>query len=248
MSKKVSFVILTWKRANMLKICIPKLIESIQNKNDCEIIIFDNASNDDTEALLKDLVSEFSSQIDIKYYISDKNLRLLAYKKLFKMATGDIVIEVDDDVLAYPTAVDQVFIKYFDNFKNFGFLALDVIQNEHTNGSKPESHHYTDVTVNGLTVESGPTGGWCAGFRAKDFKKISWLFNMMPLTMKSGEDGALQHLFKLFGKKSGIIKDQKCFHASGSFYSKQFDQLERDVEKYQAAGLDNFVQDYTQNK
>ena len=77
MSKKVSFVILTWKRANMLKICVPKLIESIQNKNDCEIIIFDNASNDDTEALLKDLVSEFSSQIDIKYYISDKNLRLL---------------------------------------------------------------------------------------------------------------------------------------------------------------------------
>ena len=65
MSKKVSFVILTWKRANMLKICVPKLIESIQNKNDCEIIIFDNASNDDTEALLKDLVSEFSSQIEM---------------------------------------------------------------------------------------------------------------------------------------------------------------------------------------
>jgi glycosyltransferase involved in cell wall biosynthesis len=169
---KVSFVILTWKRANMLKICVPKLIESIQNKNDCEIIIFDNASNDDTEALLKDLVSEFSSQIDIKYYISDKIYVYLLIKKLFKMATGDIVIEVDDDVLAYPTAVDQVFIKYFENFKNFGFLALDVIQNEHTNGSKPESHHYTDVTVNGLTVESGPTGGWCAGFRAKDFRKF----------------------------------------------------------------------------
>jgi hypothetical protein len=43
----------------------------------------------------------------------------------------------------------------------------------------------------------------------------SWLFNMMPLTMKSGEDGALQHLFKLFGKKSGIIKDQKMFSCIG---------------------------------
>lgn len=163
--------------------------------------------------MLKDLVSEFSSQIDIKYYISDKNLRLLAfYKKLFKMATGDIVIEVDDDVLAYPTAVDQVFIKYFENFKNFGFLALDVIQNEHTNGSKPESHHYTDVTVNGLTVERvDRTGGWCAGFRAKDFKKISWLFNMMPLTMKSGEDGALQHLFKLFAKNRALLKTKNVF-------------------------------------
>jgi hypothetical protein len=49
-------------------------------------------------------------------------------------------------------------------------------------------------------------------------------------------------------KNRALLKTKKCFHASGSFYSKQFDQLERDVEKYQAAGLDNFVQDYTQNK
>lgn len=248
MSKKVSFVILTWKRTNMLKICVPELIKSIEDKDNCEIIIFDNASNDETEVFLKEFVSNYSNIIDIKYYISEKNLRLQAYKKLFKMAKGELVVEVDDDVLAYPQGVDKIFIEYFDNFKDFGFLALDVIQNEFTNGAKPEQKHYTDVIVNNLVVESGPTGGWCSGFRATDFKKISWLFNLMPLSMKSGEDGALQNLFKLFGKKSGIIKNKKCFHAAGSYYSKQYDQLSRDIEKYQSAGLNDFVENYKNEK
>ncbi|MDH1240705.1 glycosyltransferase family 2 protein [Acinetobacter johnsonii] len=242
--KKISFVILTWKRSKMLKICLEELINSIHDKSNSEIIIFDNASNDDTESVILEFIEKYKNIIDIQFHISKENLRLKAYKQLFKMATGDIVVEVDDDVLAYPSHIDEIFIKYFNTFKKFGFLALDVIQNEHTNGAKPDLSYYNEVAIDNLIVQKGPTGGWCAGFRARDFRKISWIFNLLPLSMKLGEDGALQNLFRLIGKKSGIIKDQKCFHAAGPFYSKQFKQLERDIEKYKVSGLTQFVDEY----
>lgn len=243
-NKKISFVILTWKRSKMLRICLDELVNAIHDKSSSEIIIFDNASNDETESIIKEFSDKYQDIIDIKYYFSSQNLRLKAYKQLFKMASGEIVVEVDDDVLAYPSNVDEIFIKYFKTFKKFGFLALDVIQNEHTNGAKPDLTYYNDVTIENLTIQQGPTGGWCAGFRASDFRKISWIFNLLPLSMKLGEDGALQNLFKLIGKKSGIIKDQKCFHAAGPYYSKQFEQLERDIEKYKVSGLTQFVDIY----
>lgn len=245
---RISFVVLTWNRSEMLKICLDQLANAIQNKHLCEIIIFDNASTDDTRTVLEDFYKKFNDFIDIKYYISINNLRLRAYKQLFKMATGDIVIEVDDDVLAFPENIDSIFVQYFNEFQNFGFLALDVIQNEYTNGAKPHKSYYSEVVRNNLIIEEGPTGGWCAGFRLKDFKKIQWIFNLLPISMKSGEDGALVNLMKLIGKKSGIIKDKKCFHACGSYYSKQYNLLERDIEKYSTVGLNKLVENYRKLK
>lgn len=41
------------------------------------------------------------------------------------------------------------------------------------------------------------------------------------------------------GKKSGIIKDIRCLHATGPYYAKMFGSLERDIEKYDVAGIEN---------
>ncbi|MBF7688987.1 glycosyltransferase family 2 protein [Acinetobacter rathckeae] len=245
MNKKISFVVLTWNRSQMLERSLIELYSSIKNKEYCNIIIFDNASTDNTKEVISAFYNNYSSNIEIICHFSEVNLRLKAYKKLFKLASiADIIVEFDDDVLAFPENVDEIFIQYLESFTKFGFLALNVIQNEHTNGAKPDISHYKEVNIDKLVVEKGPTGGWCSGFRSNDFKKISWLFNLMPISMKSGEDGALQNLFKLLGKGSGIIKEHKCFHAAGPYYSQQFNLLERDIEKYKAVGLDDFVNNY----
>ncbi|MCF9045711.1 glycosyltransferase [Acinetobacter nectaris] len=249
MSEKIAFVVLTWNRSQMLQKSLIELFNAINNKSQAKIIIFDNASTDNTKNVVDEFCRCYGSEIEIKYLFSSKNLRLKAYKQLFKIAiTADVIVEFDDDVLAFPSGIDEIFIKYLSSFKNFGFLALNVVQNEHTNGAKPDISLYKEVSVNELIVEEGPTGGWCSGFRVSDFKKINWLFNLMPLSMKSGEDGALQRLFRILGKKSGIIKDHQCFHASGPYYSKKFDLIERDLEKYKVAGLDEFVSNYSKFK
>lgn len=242
--KKFSFLLLTWNRASMLSICLDSLINSIDDKKNSEIIIFDNASNDETSNILNKFKNTYDSDIDIKIIYSQRNIKLAAYKELYRMAQGEIIIELDDDVLIFPNKVDMIFEKYLKKFNKFGFIALDVIQNEYTNGAKPEEHFYKEVIIDNLILQQGPTGGWCSAIRRKDFKFISWIFNILPLSMSLGEDLALQRLMKLLGKKSGIIKNIKCLHASGPYYSKHYGLLERDIEKYRVSNLGALVDVY----
>lgn len=243
--KEVSFVLITWNRASMLSIAIEELVKVIDQKSNCEILIYNNSSTDNTADILNDFKFKHCNMIDIKIVHGDKNIGLNAYKKLFSMAKGKIIVEVDDDVLAYPKEIDNIFIKYFNTFKKFGYLALDVIQNEHTTGAKHSSDKYRDVVIDNLTVEEGPTGGWCTGFRRKDYKWISFIFNSFGrYNFKHGEDGALQILFKIIGKRSGIIKGLKCFHATGPYYSKHYNLIDRDIEKYSDSGRVDLVSKY----
>lgn len=237
---KTSFVILTWNRDAMLKVCLDNLFESISNKENSEIIIFNNNSTDSTSTVLDEFYRSNIGKIGIKVVNSDKNIGLNAYKKLMRMATGDIVIEVDDDVLEYPSCVDLVFEDYLSTFTDFGFMSLNVIRNELTKGGKPPEESYSEIERDGKAVQIGPTGGWCAGFRRRDYKKISFLFErVIPLSFKHGEDAVLSKLFKLIGKKSGVIKNVKCLHAAGPHYANIYGSLQRDIEKYDAAGIDN---------
>ncbi len=242
---KFSFIILTWNRKLFLEICLDQLLKSIGSLDDAEVVIMDNGSTDGTQAFLE----AYENRENIKIVKLDKNYGLNSYKKLIGKATGEYIIVVDDDVLAFPDNIKQVFESYMTDFPEFGFLALDVVQNEYTNGAKPTVDFYTEIEKNGKIVQQGPTGGWCTCFRRRDFKKISILFYLKNLNMKSGEDGTLSRLFNKWLKlKSGVIKDQRCFHASGPHYSKQYGCLDRDIEKYREAGLDSFVRMYTDYK
>lgn len=228
----------------MLKDCLTKLANAIDNRNDIEIIIFDNASNDETIDVIEQFIIE-NSDLDIRKIFNKKNIGLNAYKKLFSMAKGEYIVEVDDDVIDFPKSIDSIFDIYFNNFNNFGYLALDVIQNEYTGGAKRSEDNYQDVSKGELVVQQGPVGGYCSGFRRKDYKKIAWLFNFFgAYSFKKGEDAFLMKLFFLLGKKSGVIKGVKCFHAVGPYYSKMYGLLDRDIEKYERSGLTGHAEKY----
>ena len=245
---KYSFVMLTWNRANYIKIGLPKLIQSIKDNNQSEIIIMDNNSSDDTVAVIRSMISQYKN---IKLIQNKKNIGLNAYKKLFLKAKGTYIIEVDDDVLEMPERVDQIFEDYFNTFPDYGFLALNVVQNELTNGAKPGVENYKEDIRGGKTIEEGPVGGWFSGFRKKDFWRLPFLVRFLryDLNFKFGEDTAIDYLVRnKLNKRCGIIKDYICFHASGPYYSQQFEAIDRDLEKYKKDGLDNFVDIYNQYK
>jgi glycosyltransferase involved in cell wall biosynthesis len=238
---KTSFVLLTWNRYKFLELCIEALIASIANTADSEIIVMDNGSTDNTTEVLE----RYRDNKLVRVILRDKNYGLNAYKKLFSYAKGDRIVIVDDDVLSFPPKLDLIFEDYMQTFTNYGFIALNVIQNEFTNGSKPTPEHYVDETINGKTIEFGPTGGWCACFRKADYRKIWLRVAFADLNMKNSEDGFLVHTFqKRLKLKSGIIKNEICFHASGPYYAKQYGHLDREIEKYKQSGLQEFVDDY----
>jgi len=243
----ISFVMLTWNR----KLFVEKMFSSFyENKSaDCEyeFLIIDNGSNDGTVDYLSN-TAKLDKNIKVRY--NKKNKGLNEYKKLFNLSKGDYILIIDDDVIEFPKNFDKTMVEYMDKFEDFGFVCLDVVQNEYTDGAKPDSSHYEDITRNGLTISKGPTGGWCTIFRKKDYRKIKWHF-VLGKKLKFGyaEDGKLQRKFdRILHLKSGVIKDVKCFHACGPYYSQKYGFLDRDIEKYKMSGLDRMINKYQEYK
>jgi glycosyltransferase involved in cell wall biosynthesis len=238
---KYSFVLLTWNRYKFLEQSLPALIASIENPDDCEIVVMDNGSTDKTPEILRG----YQEKSFIRVITRDKNYGLPAYKKLFKLAQGDYIVVVDDDVLEFPKCVDRIFTEYFQRFPDYGFLALNVVQNEYTNGAKPGPESYIADTRDGKTVERGPTGGWCACFRKSNYQKLWLPLLIYPLSMKRPEDGFISRNFKRkLNLESGIIRDHSCFHACGPHYARVYGHLDREIQKYAESGLSSFVDEY----
>ncbi len=237
----LSFVILTWNRAKFLDLCVSRLTENIADTNRCEILIADNGSTDATSSVL----DRHAQSPHVTVIRRKRNYGLNTYKMLFRRARGEHIVIVDDDVVEFPKSLDRTFLEYMRAYRDYGFLALNVVQNEFTNGAKPAQQCYTEDKRDGYVVERGPTGGWCTCFRRKDYRKIRLVFGLLNLNMRHGEDYALERLFRwLLHLKSGIIRDARCFHASGPHYSKENGYLERDIEKYRKARLDSFANAY----
>jgi len=238
----ISICILTWNRSKFLEMCIDNLLEALIYFENSEILIMDNGSTDQTEKVLE----KYKQNKQIRIIRNKKHIGIRAYKKLFGKAKGDYIIDLDDDVLEFPLYFDRTMIEYMNLYSDYGFLALNVIQNEYTNGAKPDASNYMDDIRHGKTVLKGPAGGWCTCFRRDDYMKIRNIFNLTPLSFKKGgEDNILAGLFKKYLKLNvGIIKDQVCFHACGAHYARQYGHLEREIAKYESGNLTAFVDHY----
>jgi GT2 family glycosyltransferase/tetratricopeptide (TPR) repeat protein len=233
---KVSVIILTWNRSRMLDACLQSLFNNLYYTDSHQIIIGNSGSTDDTDVVVE--------KYPIDNYIKvDQNIGLELYKELFEQAKGEIIIVIDDDVIELPRHFDKEFEKYFEEFPDYGYLGLNVVQNEMTNGAKPDDSFYRDDRRGERIVQEGPVVGCCAAIKRKTFIELDG-FKGYHLSMKLVEDGVLCHKIKKLGLRTGIIKGVRCFHASGPAYSQQFGYLERDIRKYEEQEMTDFVKSY----
>ncbi|MGP8214412.1 MAG: glycosyltransferase family 2 protein [Bacteroidia bacterium] len=237
----ISICILTRNRPKFLKICVNNLLEKLYYLENYEIIIMDNGSTDQTKKLLE----EYGQSKKIRILRNKKHIGLNGFKKLFRKAKGEYIIEIDDDVLEFPLYFDRTMVEYINVYTDYGYLALNVVQNEFTNGAKPDDTHYTDDIRKDKIVQQGPAGAWCTCFRRNDYRKVRIPFDLLPLSLRRTQDSVLAGLFNKYLKlKPGIIKTDICFHASGPYYAKQYGYLETEIEKYQDNNLASFVEHY----
>ena len=229
----VSIVLLTWNRAPFLEICLEKMFASLRATDQGgprrEIILMDNGSTDATP----DVLARYLGRDDVKVVRNKKNYGINAYKRLFFRTRGKVIIEVDDDILGFPDRFDEILIDYLDAYPDYGYLALNVLQNDKTDGHKPPAENYHDVVRGDKIVEDGPTGGWCTAFRQKHYRLLKYIWFFWDIDFKTPEDAYLASFFWRLKKKIGIIKPYKCFHASGPAYAKEFGLLAREIEKYE---------------
>ena len=237
----LSFCMLTWNRAPMLKVCLESFFAKLSNELPIELIVMDNASTDDTKAVLE----KYSHKANVRIVLNQKNLRLNAYKPLFGMARGEYIVDVDDDIIEFPVGFDKSIVDYFEAFPDYGFICLNVVQDEKTNGHKPGPECYKLDIRGDKVMEEGPVGGWCAAFRRSHFRLFRIFFNMLNLSIARVEDGVLSgFLHVVLRKRQGVIKSAVCLHATGPYYARQFGLLRREAEKYEAAGLSKEAQEF----
>ncbi len=241
----ISLVLLTWNRYRFLDLCLASLFANLSGAFDYQILLLDNGSTDLTPQVL----NRYRNQPGLTLLTHVENRGLSAYKTLFNKAEGEIIIEIDDDILDFPKDFDQIMAAYLATYSDYGFLSLNVIQDERTNGAKPDPSHYAEDIRGDKTVEQGPAGGWCAGFRRKNYRSVWLPFNLIPLNMKRCEDGTLTALFRmLLGLKAGVIREAVCLHACGPYYAQQYGQTEREIQKYMAAGLTELADSYIRTR
>ena len=102
---KYSVIIPTYNRSKMLAEAIASVRAQSFNKDAYEIIVVDNGSKDDTRETVDRLNRDGDKQI-LYFYEAEPGL-LYARHKGARVASGDILLYIDDDVIVSPKWLDE---------------------------------------------------------------------------------------------------------------------------------------------
>ncbi len=111
---KTSVVIITHNRPKLLLLTLKSLLNQTVPPN--EVVIFDDASNTSIVNLIENFISRYRSiKIPIRVIRSNNEIGLGAARSIAaKNTTGDIIIFLDDDVIAFENLIGS-YIKAFEN-------------------------------------------------------------------------------------------------------------------------------------
>jgi GT2 family glycosyltransferase len=213
----IAIVVLTHNRVHLIAKCVENVLLRTSDATH-EIVIWNNASTDETAAYLDSL-----DDPRIRVVHSEKNIGQNAYARAFRLTTAPYLVELDDDVVNAPEHWDATLRDAFAKLPEVGFLAADLEDDPHDLASRARHHvrphEYTLVVENGVRLLTGPAGGGCAitsrelnervgGFR-EDAKRVFWL-----------EDEAYIGDIRQLGFKSAVLADLRVHHTGGPYYTK----------------------------
>jgi glycosyltransferase involved in cell wall biosynthesis len=103
-----SIIVCTYNRCEYLKETIESIIDAIDNRQDCELLIIDNNSGDQTSAIVK----SFNSCLSLKYFLETRQGLSHARNRGMQEAAGEVLVYLDDDIELpsnYFEVCDQIF-------------------------------------------------------------------------------------------------------------------------------------------
>lgn len=182
---RASFVIVNFNRKEELVKTISKTQELINGNADYEILVVDNASNDESVETVK---ADFP---DVKLIIKTENIGAPAWNEGFAEAKGEYLIIIDDDSHV-ESGLDDA-LNYLDKNPGVGVLALNVTSGPYTSqdwGWKDEQNIVGFI-------------GCGAILRRKTYEKIGgyadWIFlyvNEWELGLRAVEAGYTVRFFE----------------------------------------------------
>src|SRR3989339_1656135 len=92
-NKKITVVICTYNRANLLKISLQSLVEQTLDQSNFDVLVIDNNSNDIT----KEVVNMFKSLLPLKYVFEPTQGLSHARNRAIKEVKSEYIAYIDDD-------------------------------------------------------------------------------------------------------------------------------------------------------
>jgi GT2 family glycosyltransferase len=212
----IAIVVLTHNRADLLNKCVDNVLRATSDATR-EIVIWDNASTDETQSYLATITDP-----RIRVIRSEENIGQSAYARAFRETSAPYLIEIDDDVVGAPPEWDKTLRDAYVRLPDVGFLAADLEDDPHDEASRVRHHvrphEYELVEEHGVRLLRGPAGGGCAmtsrelnqragGFK-ENKKEVFWL-----------EDAAYIGDIQRLGYTSAVLADLRVHHTGGPYYT-----------------------------
>jgi GT2 family glycosyltransferase len=227
----IAIVVLTHNRAHLVSKCVENVLLRTSDATR-EIVIWDNASSDETEEYLATIEDP-----RVRVIRSDENIGQSAYARAFRETTAPYMIELDDDVTDAPPAWDRMMLEAFVRLPDVGFLAADLEDDPNDVASRYRHHirphEYTLVEEHGVRLLRGPAGGGCA-ITSREINQQAGGFLESKKEVFFLEDAAYIRKLETIGYTSAVLADLRVHHTGGPYYSSTPKEKARYWRKYWA--------------
>lgn len=204
---RFSIIIPTFNRLNYIKQGVASLLEATTNE-DCEILVWDNASSDGSGEWLDSLEDP-----RLRVIHNQENIGINALAKSAALCSGDYLLQVDDDVLYFPPGFLRELLRAYLSVPDMGYLGMNVIVDEFTDGGRPPLWRSVRVRHSEtLTIDYGAVGGWCTLTDKALYDSVGGFLE------KPGETyfwADLDYYRKVgaLGRKRGVFVNERVYHA-----------------------------------
>lgn len=215
----ISVIVLTHNRAHLLERCVEDVLLRTSDATR-EIIIWNNASGDETKEYLE---SVESSKIRVIHHKT--NIGTNAYAHAVELTSCPYIVGIDDDVIEAPYEWDKTLLEAFLKIPNIGYLVADLKEDPNDSAyqylkyAKEVRQVYTRREVNGVTILEGPTGSGCAMTSRQIYDRVGGFGQHKKLVFWH-EDAAYVRSVRKHGYRTAILEELQVWHAGSPYYSR----------------------------
>jgi hypothetical protein len=172
-----------------------------------------------------------------------ENIGMRAYPLLFQQARYDLIVQIDDDVVAVSRGIAEKANEIFSKFPQVKQLVSDVWQDDYTTGARPPMTSYRAFEPQ-YGLYDGPIDGWFSVFHRSALPLIPANYGSTYFPL-----GAfLKSRLTASGNLGLLCTQFKVFHVIGPQYVSYFGMLDFEIEKYRNLGRTELVSWYEEGK
>jgi len=215
------------------------LVEDLIRKTSVpyEILIWVNVQDDGFVKFLEEKIPQ-GAPIRIIGSSTD-NLGMQAFKQLFPAAQGEMVVQLDDDVIAISRRAAEIAHGIFARYRDVGIVGGHVWQDRWTTGGRPPLKSYiAHNPAEGLFV--GPIDGGFTVYRKSLTHLIDGMRNAPYFALGVEMIGRASQI----GYRAFLCPKILMFHVTGPVYTSHFGLLDFEIEKYKAVLRKDLVAEY----